>query len=180
MKNNIILLSVATLSLLSGCGIYKSYQPETSVPDNLFREEAPVTDTTSIGNLDWRELFTDPQLQALIEKGLENNTDLRTAHLRVQEAEAALMTSRLAYLPALNLTPQGTISSFDSRQKLSAGGLSELGNRYIRETDKRQKKCAGSSRTNQIIQTGRPDTANSHYSQLLLHFIIARQTTCHQ
>ena len=113
MKNNIILLSVVTLSLLSGCGIYKSYQPETSVPDNLFREEAPVTDTTSIGNLDWRELFTDPQLQALIEKGLENNTDLRTAHLRVQEAEAALMTSRLAYLPALNLTPQGTISSFD-------------------------------------------------------------------
>ena len=56
MEDNIILLSVATLSLLSGCGIYKSYQPETSVPDNLFREEAPVTDTTSIGNLDWREL----------------------------------------------------------------------------------------------------------------------------
>ena len=42
MKNNIILLSVATLSLLSGCGIYTSYKPETSVPDNLFREEAPA------------------------------------------------------------------------------------------------------------------------------------------
>ena len=113
MKNNIILLSVATLSLLSGCGIYTSYKPETSVPDNLFRDEAMATDTTSIGSLDWRELFTDPQLQTLIEKGLENNTDMRTAHLRVQEAEAALMTSRLAYLPALNLNPQGAISSFD-------------------------------------------------------------------
>ena len=61
MKNNIILLSVATLSLLSGCGIYTSYKPETSVPDNLFRDEAMATDTTSIGSLDWRELFTDPQ-----------------------------------------------------------------------------------------------------------------------
>lgn len=67
-ENNIILLSVATLSLLSGCGIYTSYKPETSVPDNLFRDEAMATDTTSIGSLDWRELFTDPQLQTLIEK----------------------------------------------------------------------------------------------------------------
>ena len=108
-----------------------------------------ATDTTSIGNLDWRELFTDPQLQVLIDKGLENNTDFRTAHLRVQEAEAALMTSRLAYLPALNLTPQGTLSSFDGSK--AAGRFRQLGNRYIRETDKREKKRSGSPRTDQII-----------------------------
>ena len=161
----------------------QSYQPETSVPDNLFREEAPVTDTTSIGNLDWRELFTDPQLQALIEKGLENNTDLRTAHLRVQEAEAALMTSRLAYLPALNLTPQGTISSFDGSKaaksyQLAASASWEI-DIFGRLTNAKRSAQAALEQ-NQIIQTGRPDTANSHYSQLLLHFIIARQTTCHQ
>lgn len=150
MKNNIILLSVATLSLLSGCGIYTSYKPETSVPDDLFRDEAMATDTTSIGSLDWRELFTDPQLQTLIEKGLENNTDMRTAHLRVQEAEAALMTSRLAYLPALNLNPAGDdqqLRRFESRQKLSVGGSSQLGNRHLRETHQCKKKCTGSSRT---------------------------------
>lgn len=150
MKNNIILLSVATLSLLSGCGIYTSYKPETSVPDNLFRDEAMATDTTSIGSLDWRELFTDPQLQTLIEKGLENNTDMRTAHLRVQEAEAALMTSR----PGL---PSGTepesagydqqLRRFESRQKLSVGGSCQLGNRHLRETHQCEKKRTGSSRT---------------------------------
>lgn len=109
---NTFLLTVSAFSL-SGCGIYTSYKPATDVPDNLYREEVAETDTSGIGALAWQELFTDPQLQALIEEGLENNTDLRTAHLRVQEAEAALMTSRLAYLPALSLTPQGTISSFD-------------------------------------------------------------------
>lgn len=109
---NTFLLTVAAFSL-SGCGIYTSYKPATDVPENLYREEVAETDTSGIGALAWQELFTDPQLQALIEEGLENNTDLRTAHLRVQEAEAALMTSRLAYLPALSLTPQGTISSFD-------------------------------------------------------------------
>lgn len=109
---NTFLLTVAAF-LLSGCGIYTSYKPATDVPDNLYREEVAETDTSGIGALAWQELFTDPQLQALIEEGLENNTDLRTAHLRVQEAEAVLMTSRLAYLPALSLTPQGTISSFD-------------------------------------------------------------------
>lgn len=112
---NTFLLTVAAFSL-SGCGIYTSYKPATDVPENLYREEVAETDTSGIGALAWQELFTDPQLQALIEEGLENNTDLRTAHLRVQEAEAALMTSRLAYLPALSLTPQGTISSFDGNK----------------------------------------------------------------
>ncbi len=186
MKNNIILLSVATLSLLSGCGIYKSYQPETSVPDNLFREEAPVTDTTSIGNLDWRELFTDPQLQALIEKGLENNTDLRTAHLRVQEAEAALMTSRLAYLPALNLTPQGTISSFDGSKaaksyQLAASASWEI-DIFGRLTNAKRSAQAALEQTQSYKQAVRTQLiatiANSYYTLLLLdkQLVISERT----
>ena len=186
MKNNIILLSVATLSLLSGCGIYKSYQPETSVPDNLFREEAPVTDTTSIGNLDWRELFTDPQLQALIEKGLDNNTDLRTAHLRVQEAEAALMTSRLAYLPALNLTPQGTISSFDGSKaaksyQLAASASWEI-DIFGRLTNAKRSAQAALEQTKSYKQAVRTQLiatiANSYYTLLLLdkQLVISERT----
>ena len=186
MKNNIILLSVATLSLLSGCGIYKSYQPETSVPDNLFREEAPVTDTTSIGNLDWRELFTDPQLQALIEKGLENNTDLRIAHLRVQEAEAALMTSRLAYLPALNLTPQGTISSFDGSKaaksyQLAASASWEI-DIFGRLKNAKRSAQAALEQTKSYKQAVRTQLiatiANSYYTLLLLdkQLVISERT----
>ena len=112
MKNNIILLAVATLALNS-CGIYKKYEPVATLPENLYREEIAPADTFSIGNISWRDLFTDPALQSLIERGLANNTDLRIAHLEVQGAEAALMTSRLSYLPSLSLDPQGTTSSFD-------------------------------------------------------------------
>lgn len=186
MKNNIILLSVATLSLLSGCGIYKSYKPETSVPDNLFREDTPATDTTSIGNLDWRDLFSDPQLQVLIDKGLENNTDMRTAHLRVQEAEAALMTSRLAYLPALNLTPQGTISSFDGSKaaksyQLAASASWEI-DIFGRLTNAKRSAQAALEQTKsykQAVQTQLIATiANSYYTLLLLdkQFVISERT----
>ena len=112
MKNNIILFAVATLALNS-CGIYKKYEPVATLPENLYREEIAPADTFSIGNISWRDLFTDPALQSLIERGLANNTDLRIAHLKVQEAEAALMPSRLSYLPSLSLDPQGTTSSFD-------------------------------------------------------------------
>ena len=105
MKNNIILFAVATLALNS-CGIYKKYEPVATLPENLYREEIAPADTFSIGNISWRDLFTDPALQSLIERGLANNTDLRIAHLKVQEAEVALMTSRLSYLPSLSLDPQ--------------------------------------------------------------------------
>lgn len=108
----IIVLTTAT-ALLSSCGIYTKYQPAETTPDNLYGEEVAVNDTTNFGNVNWRELFTDPQLQALIEQGLQNNTDLRSAKLQIEEAEAALMSAKLAFLPSFALSPQGTISSFD-------------------------------------------------------------------
>lgn len=108
----IIVLTTAT-ALLSSCGIYTKYQPAETTPDNLYGEEMAVDDTTNFGNVNWRELFTDPQLQALIEQGLQNNTDLRSAQLQIEEAEAALMSAKLAFLPSFALSPQGTISSFD-------------------------------------------------------------------
>lgn len=53
--------------------------------------------------MDWHELFTDPHLQALIEQGLQNNTDYQSAQLRVEEAEATLLSAKLAFLPSLPL-----------------------------------------------------------------------------
>ena len=113
MKKQIITLTVAALTL-SSCGIYTKYKPVTEVPINLYGEEVVVTDTLdNMGDLSWREVFTDPQLQTLIEKGLQNNTDLQSAQWRVKEAEATLLSAKLAYLPSFALSPQGTVSSFD-------------------------------------------------------------------
>ena len=109
----IILMSAAALTL-SSCGIYKKYQPATTVPDQLYGEElSAATDTASFGNLTRKEGFTDPYLQTLIDSALVRNTDMQTAHLKIKEAEATLLSARLAYVPSLNFTPQGTVSSFD-------------------------------------------------------------------
>ena len=57
-----------------------------------------MQDTASFGNLPWRQVFTDPQLQALIEQGLAQNANLQNAALTVQMYEA--MQSRQTGLPA--------------------------------------------------------------------------------
>lgn len=112
MKKQIITLAVAALTL-SSCGIYNTYKPETSVPEQLFGAEVAAADTVAnLAHLSWRQLFTDSHLQTLIEQGLQNNTDLLSAHWRVEEARASLSAARLAYLPSFTLAPQGTVSSF--------------------------------------------------------------------
>ena len=108
-----IITAVAT-ALLSSCGIYNRYTPVTDVPEDLYGNQVEVTDTIhNLGNMDWRNLFTDPYLQSLIQQGLENNTDYRAAQLRVEEAEATLLSAKLAFLPSFALSPQGGVSSFD-------------------------------------------------------------------
>lgn len=59
--------------------------------------------------LRWREVFSDPQLAALIDTALANNTDLRTATLRVEQADAALRMSRLSILPSMSAGAEGSI-----------------------------------------------------------------------
>lgn len=117
MNKQITTMALASL-LLSSCGIYTKYKPATEVPRNLYGNlvDTVTEDTASIGNLSWREVFTDPQLQVLIEQGLQNNTDYRSAQLRVKESEAALLSAKLAFLPSFSFSPQGTASSFDSHK----------------------------------------------------------------
>ena len=119
MKKQIIYMVCAT-ALLSSCHIYKAYdRPKDIDASALYRDPSSandtlaVTDTTNMGNLPWQEVFQDDKLQALIIQGLESNVDLQAAILRVDEAKAMLMSARLAYLPSLNLAPQGTITTTD-------------------------------------------------------------------
>lgn len=118
MKLQYIIYPLCMAALLSSCHIYKKYdRPEVDIK-GLYRDpvavnDTLVADTNNMANLPWEKVFTDPQLQNLIRLGLERNTDLQTALLRVQEAQASLMTSRLSYLPSLTLAPQGGVSSFD-------------------------------------------------------------------
>ena len=104
---------------MSSCHIYRKYErPEDMDTSGLYRDtvsetDTLVSDTANFGNLPWREVFTDPILQDLIEQGLERNFDLQSARLMIDEAKAALMSAKISYAPAFTLAPQGTLSSFD-------------------------------------------------------------------
>lgn len=106
---NICLVIVASL-LLGSCGIYNKYQRPEMPIDSTFRD-TPL-DTASLAWISWHEIFTDPSLDSLIEQGLSQNTDLRIANLKVDEAQAALRTARLSYIPSLSFGAQGTAGSF--------------------------------------------------------------------
>ena len=124
-----IICLMCTAALLSSCHIYKSYdRPEDITTAGLYRDTASVndtlvSDTANFGNLPWRAVFTDPQLQALIEQALTNNADLRSAALNVKQAQAALMSARLSYAPMLALSPQGTVNSWDKGKAIQTYSL---------------------------------------------------------
>ena len=115
----IMIFAAATL-LISSCGVYNKYERPDVETKGLVRDAVSdidtlvVQDTASFGNLPWRAVFTDPQLQALIEQGLERNPDLLNAALNVKMYESMLTAAKLAFLPAVNIgqqSPMGTIST---------------------------------------------------------------------
>ena len=172
----IIILSAATL-VLSSCGIYNKYKPVSEVPEGLYGSESvAAADTANFGNLSWQEVFTDPSLQNLIDSALVRNTDMQTAHLRVKEAEATLLTSKLSYLPSLFLAPEGAASSFDRGKATQTYSLPvtaswELDIFGKLTNAKRGVKAAleQSEAYRQAVQTQLVATiANSYYTLLML------------
>ena len=105
------LLIFASL-LLTSCGLYDKYEQKSEAPALAFGADVTTTDG-SLAQMSWREFFVDPLLQQLIEQVLANNTDLNSARIAVEKSEASLKAAKLAYLPSLYFSPQGTLSKFD-------------------------------------------------------------------
>ena len=104
-------LGVGLLLLaLSSCGVYKNYERPSDISTEGIYGRALSGDSLGMGDLMWREVFTDPQLQAIIERGLSQNANMRQADLRIQEAQNNLKAAKLAFLPSFSIAPQGSIS----------------------------------------------------------------------
>jgi NodT family efflux transporter outer membrane factor (OMF) lipoprotein len=118
MKKLSNICAAALVSLaLTGCGIYEKYESKAQMPADAYGTTADIIEATngnSIAEMSWREFFTDPLLQELIEQVLANNTDLNSARIAVEKSEASLQAARLAYLPSLYFSPQGTLAKFDN------------------------------------------------------------------
>jgi len=172
--------------LMTGCSIYKPYSRPEVQTEGLYRDLEETRDTASIATLGWRNLFSDKNLQALIEKGLERNTNLRVAHIRVKAAEAVLMNARLSYLPSVVLTPDGSISGTEGAKAIKTYNLAASASWEIdlfgKVTNAKREALAaleGSRAYRQAVETQLIATiANSYYMLLMLdrQLIISEQT----
>lgn len=119
-SNKYILMVIAAV-LLSACSITKKYErPTTLSTDKLYRDEAS-TDSATIADMPWQSIFKDEKLNALIQKGLDQNLNLKNAIENIVQARASLRQSKLAYYPTLQLDASTTHSK-QSEASLNFGG----------------------------------------------------------
>lgn len=166
-----IILYTIIIVMLSGCSLYQKFPKSTEVDKNLFGEEYVTADTTSIASLSWRELFQDKHLQQLIDTALQRNIDLRTAHLRIEQAEAVLKNARLSYLPSVGLTADGTVSNSGTSYTLGGSASWEVDIFGKNTNAKRgaQEALESSRAYAQAVQTNLVATvANGYYTLLML------------
>ncbi len=105
------IILLLTIVAMNSCALYKDYErQEIDFVDSLYNRIPTADDYESIASLTWKELFRDTLLQNLIELGLENNTDLEIARLKVEQAEATLKTSKLAFYPDVSFSAQAGVN----------------------------------------------------------------------
>lgn len=182
MKIKNIFPFAASALLLASCGIYNKYERPEVNAQGLIRDvqsdtdTLAVADTTSFGNLPWRQVFTDPQLQSLIETSLAHNTDYLNCALNVKMVEAQLAMAKLAFLPSVAFTPQGTISQWDGNKAskvyslpVSASWTVDLFGNILNVKRSTQMQLLGMKDYQLVVKTKLiTNVANMYYTLLML------------
>ena len=182
MKFNKIFLFASASLLMTSCGLYNKYERPQVDTYGLVRDVASntdtlaVADTASFGNLPWREVFTDPQLQSLIETGLANNTNLLNAALNVKMVEDQLIIAKLAFVPGFTFSPQGTVASWDGNKAsktyslpVTASWSVDLFGNLLNVKRSAQMALLATKDYQQVVQTKViSNIANMYYTLLML------------
>ena len=154
---------------MTGCGLYKQYErEEMHFVDSLYRRMSVPTDSISTAVMSWDLMFTDPLLQEWIQTGLDYNTDLNVARLKVQEAEAALLSARWALLPGADFNMQGGLPGQFSAS-LGASWQADIFGGLRNAKRRAQAALEQSEAYRQAVQTQLVATiAESYYTLLML------------
>ncbi len=103
MRKFLALIGIAILG--SGCAVGPNYKkPPVNVPGTyrgLAPEETGKSDSASLGDQKWWEVFQDEQLQSLIRTALQQNYDVRIAGARILQAQAQLGIARADQFPSV-------------------------------------------------------------------------------
>lgn len=112
MKHTILYKSILVLAVavtMQSCFVAKEYsRPEFEETQSLYRTDNLPTDSLSMANVSWAELFTDSYLQQYINEGLQNNLDIRVALQQLAAAEAYMKQGKAGYLPSIGANAQMT------------------------------------------------------------------------
>ena len=182
MKLNKIFLFASASLLMTSCGLYNKYERPEVNAKGIVRDVQSTTDTlavadtASFGNLPWREVFTDPQLQSLLETGLANNTNLLNAALNVKMVEDQLMIAKLAFVPGFTFSPQGTVASWDGNKAtktyslpVTASWSVDLFGNLLNVKRSAQMALLATKDYQQVVQTKViSNIANMYYTLLML------------
>ena len=110
MRTIALLVSV---TWLAGCTLLGPlYQrpeaSEVSLPEQFKQADQQVGQAEAVqAPNDWWTLYQDAQLNALVDKALHNNTDIKLAVARIEEADASMREVGAALLPSVDLNGSG-------------------------------------------------------------------------
>jgi len=181
-----ILILFLIISSLAACRVGRDYQrPDLALPAQF----AATTDTTSVGDMEWKQYFTDTTLQSLIEKALQGNFDLQLAMRRVDEARAYVKQAKLNWTPTLQAQASAT-TTIPSKNSLNGISLENfIGTTHVEDFSlgaalsweldvwgklRRQREAAVSSylqtfEASRAVQTSLvAGIANTYYNLLML------------
>lgn len=158
--------------MMSSCSLYKEYErPEINFVDSLYNRIPTADDYESIASLTWRELFADTLLHNLIELGLENNTDLEIARIKIDQAAGALKSSKLSFFPEVSFSAQVGVNQNGMSYSLSPTASWEVDIFGRKHNTKEGAKAALASAEayQQAVQTQLIATiADAYYTLLML------------
>jgi len=112
---------VAVLAIvLQSCFTAKTYERPQVATDNLYRTETALKDSASLADVSWDKLFTDPILQGHINRGLQNNLDIRIAIQTIAAAEANMKQGKAGYIPTLSVGADWTHAILSKNSQFGA------------------------------------------------------------
>jgi multidrug efflux system outer membrane protein len=164
-----------TFVLLSGCSFIPEFQrPDTALPESYRHASEQNAAGQSIAEQDWRAVFSDPQLQVLIEEALASGNDALLAAARLREAEAFAGVARAPLYPqgslSLNTSPTARLpgDSFTSNF-IGGAGISweiDLWGRYRSASEAAKAEMLATAEGKHAVQSSLVSSVAGFYFQL--------------
>ncbi len=175
MMRRLPLAAAASLLVLTGCAVGPDYQrPSVDLPERYRAAPEATAETSSIGELAWQSVFTDPPLQKLIQEALAAGPDALLAAARVREAQANAGVANAPLFPQAQLSLETTPVAKETGDRFTSSYLGGFGisweidlwGRYRRASEAARADLLASQEARHGIQASLVSSVAGYYYQL--------------